>query len=110
MTRCEGCFDLQLKRFAGTCDSCSTCWLPPLASPLHLGSYIALTRIGIHLYKTIIRVMALLDKQFRNACKPIINSLERTPDIVNGEACAKHTSKNMSVTGFQSTQKYPECV
>jgi len=32
-----------------------------------------------------LRVMALLDKQFRNACKPIINSLERTPDIVNGE-------------------------
>ena len=54
--------------------------------------------------------MALLDKQFRNACKPIINSLERTPDIVNGETCAKHTSKNMSVTGFKSTQKYPECV
>ena len=31
--------------------------------------------------------MALLDKKFRNACKPIINSLERTPDIVNGRLC-----------------------
>ena len=30
------------------------------------------------------RVMALLDKQFRQACKPIINSLERSPDTVNG--------------------------
>ena len=46
--------------------------------------------------KNFLRVMALLDKKFRNACKPIINSLERTPDIVNGRLCMGGTQGTTS--------------
>ena len=28
--------------------------------------------------------MSLLDQNFSNQCKPVINSLERLPDIING--------------------------
>ena len=49
--------------------------------------------------------MALLDKKFRNACKPIINSLERTPDIVNGRLCMRGTTSKMTprTRGSKST-------
>jgi len=32
-----------------------------------------------------LKVMSLLDQNFSDQCKPVINSLERLPDIVNGE-------------------------
>ena len=35
------------------------------------------------------RVMSLLDQNFSNQCKPVINSLERLPDIING-ALSQH--------------------
>ena len=51
--------------------------------------------------------MALLDKKFRNACKPIINSLERTPDIVNGRLCMGFKQND---TKDQGIKKYTKCV
>ena len=33
-----------------------------------------------------LRVMALLDQQFQKQCKPVIMSVERSPDIIDGES------------------------
>ena len=43
--------------------------------------------------------MSLLDQNFSDQCKPVINSLERLPDIVNGWFAFSSADKEISLEG-----------
>ena len=74
---------------SGTSGCCSTCLQPRLASPplwsqfspFFFFSFCAIWEKNF-LFEN--RVMSLLDQKFADQCKPVIHSLERLPDIING--------------------------
>ena len=71
------------------CGCCSTCSLQRLAllrlsSQFFVQNMEFLVGLGMNYWHWWDRVMSLLDQNFSDQCKPVIHSLERLPDIING--------------------------